>query len=271
MAADELFDVTGKVAVVTGGTGALGGAMALGLVERGVKVAVMSRSQERADRAAERLPGEAMGLAAPVEDRAALEAAAEKVLEHWGKLDILVNAAGGNRPEATAGTDRTFFEIVPEAIRDVVRLNFDGTVLPCQVFGKLMAEQGEGAIVNISSMAAFQPLTRVVGYSAAKAAVNNFTQWLAVYMAQNYSPRIRVNAIAPGFFETEQNRFLLRDQQTGELSARGKTIIAHTPMGRFGQPEELIGTLLWLVSPASAFVTGVVVPVDGGFAAFSGV
>ncbi len=271
MAPDALFAIAGKVAVVTGGTGALGGALARGLAERGVKLAVISRSQERADRAAQELPGEAIGLAASVDDRAALEAAAAKVLDRWGKLDILVNSAGGNRPEATTGLDRTFFQIMPEAIRSIVSLNFDGTVLPCQVFGKTMADQGEGAIVNISSMAAFQPLTRVVGYSAAKAAVNNFTQWLAVYMAQNYSPRIRVNAIAPGFFETEQNRFLLRDKDTDELSERGKTIITHTPMGRFGRPDELIGTLIWLVSPASAFVTGVVVPVDGGFAAFSGV
>jgi len=271
MGADELFSVEGKVAVVTGGTGALGGAMARGLASRGAKVAVISRSQERADRAAAALGGEAIGLAAEVEDRAAIEAAADKVLDRWGRVDILVNSAGGNRPEATAGVDRTFFEIAPEALRSVVGLNFDGTVIPCQVFGKHMADRGEGVIVNISSMAAFQPLTRVVGYAAAKAAVNNFTQWLAVYMAQNYSPRIRVNAIAPGFFETEQNRFLLRDKNTGELSDRGKTIIAHTPMGRFGNPDDLVGALIWLVSPASEFVTGIVVPVDGGFAAFSGV
>jgi NAD(P)-dependent dehydrogenase (short-subunit alcohol dehydrogenase family) len=165
----------------------------------------------------------------------------------------------------------SFFDIPADALRFVIDLNLLGTVMPSQVFGKRMARKGEGVILNISSMNSFRPLTKIVGYSAAKAAINNFTQWLAVHLAQNASPRIRVNAIAPGFFETAQNKFLLREEKTGELTARGKQIVGHTPMGRFGEPEDLLGTLVWLVSPASAFVTGVVVPVDGGFSAFSGV
>jgi len=165
----------------------------------------------------------------------------------------------------------SFFDLPADAVRGVFDLNFMGTLLPSQVFGKLMAEQGEGVILNVSSMNAFRPLTRIPAYSAAKAAVSNFTQWLAVHVAQEYSPNIRVNALAPGFFLTEQNRFLLTDEASGELTPRGRTIIEHTPMARFGDPEDLAGTVLWLLSPAASFVTGVVVPVDGGFSAFSGV
>jgi len=172
---------------------------------------------------------------------------------------------------ATTAPDRSFFDLPADALRAVFDLNLLGTLFPCQIFGRLMAEQGEGVILNITSMAAFRPLTRIPAYSAAKAGVSNFTRWLAVHMAQEYAPRIRVNAIAPGFFLTEQNRFLLTDRESGELTARGETIIAHTPMGRFGRPEDLLGAALWLLSPASAFVTGVVVPVDGGFSAFGGV
>jgi NAD(P)-dependent dehydrogenase (short-subunit alcohol dehydrogenase family) len=186
-------------------------------------------------------------------------------------VDILINAAGGNHPSATTGSDLSFFDLPLDALRQVGDLNLLGTILPCQVFGQAMAERGEGAILNISSMNAFRPLTRIPAYSAAKAAINNFTQWLAVHMAQNYSPRIRVNALAPGFFLTEQNRFLLTDKHTGELTARGQAILAHTPMNRFGTPEDLLGAAMWLVSPASAFVTGVVIPIDGGFSSFSGV
>ena len=164
-----------------------------------------------------------------------------------------------------------FFDVPPDALRWVIDLNLLGTILPCQAFGKVMAEKQEGNILNISSMTAIRPLTRVLGYSAAKAGVTNFTQWLSVHMAQTYSPNIRVNAVAPGFFLTNQNRFLLTDEQTGGLTARGQSIIDHTPMRRFGTPEDLLGTVLWLLSPASAFVTGIVVPVDGGFSAFGGV
>jgi NAD(P)-dependent dehydrogenase (short-subunit alcohol dehydrogenase family) len=197
---------------------------------------------------------------------------AEKAISaEFGGVDILVNAAGGNKPQATTTADLSFFDLPEEALRFVFDLNILGTFLPGQIFGRAMAERGEGVILNFSSTNALRPLTRIPAYSAAKAGVSNFTRWLAVYMAQEYSPHIRVNAIAPGFFLTEQNRFLLTDPDTGNLTERGCTIIAHTPMGRFGLPEELLGTVLWLLSPASAFVTGVVVSVDGGFGAFSGV
>jgi len=270
----QLFDLSGTVAVVTGGSGVLGGTVCHGLARAGVRVGVMGRHRERLQSVVEAIQaegGEAMALTADVLDQGQLEAARDAVLARWGRVDHLLNFAGGNRPEATVSPDLPFFELSQEALEGVVRLNLLGTLLPCQVFGRVMAQRGEGVILNVSSMAAFRPLTRVVGYAAAKAAVNNFTRWLAVHMAQEYSPRIRVNAIAPGFFLTHQNRYLLIDEATGELTPRGQRIIDHTPMGRFGDPEDLLGTVLWLLSPASAFVTGIVVPVDGGFSAFSGV
>jgi NAD(P)-dependent dehydrogenase (short-subunit alcohol dehydrogenase family) len=204
-------------------------------------------------------------------EKESLEAAAREVLVKYGHLDILINGAGGNKLAATTNPSQSFFDLPANALRWVFELNLMGTILPSQVFGKLMAGQKSGVILNISSMNAFRPLTRIAAYSAAKAGVANFTQWLAAYMAQEVSPTIRVNAIAPGFFLTEQNRFLLTDQQTGELTPRGQAIINHTPMGRFGTSDDLIGTVFWLLSPASDFVTGIVVPVDGGFSAFSGV
>jgi NAD(P)-dependent dehydrogenase (short-subunit alcohol dehydrogenase family) len=212
-----------------------------------------------------------IGLACNVLDKASLAAAAQKVLEAFGRVDILINGAGGNQPGATTNPAQTFFDLPEAALQAVFNLNLMGTLLPCQVFGKSMAIQKSGVILNVSSMNAFRPLTRIPAYSAAKAGLSNFTQWLAVHMAQEYSPQLRVNAIAPSFLLTEQNRYLLTDRVTGELSPRGKTIIAHTPMARFATPADLLGTVLWLVSPASAFVTGIVVPVDGGFSAFSGV
>ncbi|MBM4040823.1 MAG: SDR family oxidoreductase, partial [Planctomycetes bacterium] len=215
--------------------------------------------------------GEAVGLACDVLKRDSIEAARDAVLERFGHVDILLNGAGGNHPKATATDQMAFFDIPPEAIRWVFELNCLGSILPSQVFGKHLAERKEGVVLNTSSMNAFKPLTRIVAYSGAKAAVSNFTQWLAVHMAKNYSPNIRVNAIAPGFFLGEQNRFLLIDEKTGGLTPRGKTIIEHTPMGRFGEPGDLLGTILWLLSPASRFVTGIVVPIDGGFSAFAGV
>jgi len=196
---------------------------------------------------------------------------ADEVIKHLGHLDILINAAGGNKPTATTSPDLKFFDLPADALRWVFELNVIGTILPSQAFGRILAKQGYGTILNISSMNAFRPLTRIAAYSAAKAAVSNFTQWLAVHMAQEYSPKIRVNAIAPGFFLTDQNRFLLTDKETGEWTARGKTIVAHTPQGRLGEPKDLFGGVLWLLSPASEFVTGVVLPIDGGFSAFSGV
>jgi NAD(P)-dependent dehydrogenase (short-subunit alcohol dehydrogenase family) len=200
-----------------------------------------------------------------------LQQASETIKAEFGKVDILINAAGGNHPSATTSAELSFFDLPLDGFRRVSDLNLLGTILPCQVFGRNMAERGEGVILNISSMNALRPLTRIPAYSAAKAAVTNFTQWLAVHMAQNYSPRIRVNAIAPGFFLTEQNRFLMTDKETGASTARAQSILAHTPMGRFGAPEDLLGATLWLVSPAASFVTGVVIPIDGGFSAFSGV
>jgi NAD(P)-dependent dehydrogenase (short-subunit alcohol dehydrogenase family) len=248
--------------------------MAHGLAQAGVRVAILSLHLESAERvaAAIRADGDtAVGIGCDVVDRISLEQAQEKVHREFGPVDLLINAAGGNNPHATTTDTRTFFDLDLHAANEVFSLNFMGTFLSCQVFGRDMVEQGEGCIVNVTSMNAIRPLTRIPIYSAAKAAVANFAQWLAVYMAQEYSPRIRVNALAPGFFLTEQNRFLLTDAGSGELTSRGQTILHHTPAGRFGLPEDLVGTLLWLVSPASAFVTGIVVPVDGGFSAYSGV
>jgi NAD(P)-dependent dehydrogenase (short-subunit alcohol dehydrogenase family) len=214
--------------------------------------------------------GDAIGVACNVLDKASIEAAAQAVLAKFGRVDVLINGAGGNKPQATSNPEQSFFDLPADALRWVFDLNLMGTILPSQVFGKLMAEQKNGVILNISSMNAFRPLTRIAAYSAAKAGVSNFTQWLAVHMAQEYSPEIRVNAIAPGFFVSEQNRRLLFNED-GSLTSRGQSIINHTPMGRFGAPDDLLGAVFWLLSPASAFVTGIVVPVDGGFSAYSGV
>ncbi len=269
-----LFDIRGLTAIITGGSGYLGRVMAQGLAKAGVQVAVVSLHARTSETVAEAIKadgGTALGIACDVLDRAALERARELVTGTFGPVDILINAAGGNRPQATTSHELSFFDLDIQAANHVFGLNFMGTFQSCQVFGRSMAERGQGCIVNITSMSAFRPLTRIAAYSAAKAAVANFTQWLAVYMAQEYSPRIRVNAIAPGFFLTEQNRFLMIDAQSGDLTPRGQAVISHTPAGRLGTPEDLIGTLLWLVSPASAFVTGTVIPVDGGFSAYSGV
>jgi NAD(P)-dependent dehydrogenase (short-subunit alcohol dehydrogenase family) len=272
----ELFSLAGKVAVVTGATGVLGSEMARSLARSGASVGVLGRREEKANRVAGEIEvagGEALALPADVLDTDQLEGARDVLIERWGRVDILVNAAGGNVPDATLSDGVSAFQLPEKALRQVMDLNFLGTVLPSQVFGAAMvegAQEPEGCIVNISSMAASKTLTNVVGYSAAKAAVDNFTRWLAVELARSYGPGLRVNAIAPGFFIGEQNRNLLLDED-GSPSQRGQTIIDHTPAGRFGEPEELGGTLIWLCSPASAFVTGIVVPVDGGFSAFSGV
>lgn len=267
--------LAGRVAAITGGAGALGGAMAEALARAGASVAIIGRNPGKAAAQANKIRaagGQALGLDADVTDRAALEAAAQKIRRRFHRLDYLINAAGGNSPEATTSDHQSFFALDAEAVRRVFELNFLGTFLACQVLGQLILETaGRGQIVNISSMAAFRPLTRVAAYSAAKAAVSNFTQWLAVHLAQNYTPELRVNAIAPGFFLTEQNRFLLTDPRTQKLTPRGQTILAHTPAGRFGGPDDLAGTLLWLLDPRNSFVNGAVVPVDGGFSAFSGV
>ncbi len=269
----KMFDFAGRTVVMTGGTGVLGRKMVQALVGCGANVAVLARNKEKGNSLLSLMsgPGQAIVVQGDVLQRDTLQQAAQAVIAEFGRIDALVNGAGGNHPQATTRPDLSLFDLPEEALRFVVDLNILGTILPCQVFGKSMAQQGEGVILNVSSMSAFRPLTRVLSYSAVKASVNNFTQWLAVHLAQQYSPRIRVNGIAPGFFLTEQNRFLLTEKETGKLTARGQSIINHTPMGRFGQPEDLRGAVLWLLSPASAFVTGVVVPVDGGFSAFSGV
>jgi NAD(P)-dependent dehydrogenase (short-subunit alcohol dehydrogenase family) len=270
----RMFDLTGQTIVITGGTGTLGGEIACGLADCGAELAVLHLNPERGPALLKRLERHAANVAlfsADVLNMESVHHAAKGVLARFGKVDCLVNVAGGNKPQATTSSDLKFFDLPADALRWVFDLNLLGTVLPCQVFGRVMAERGSGVVLNISSMSAFRPMTRVPAYAAAKAGVNNFTQWLAVHMAQEYSPRIRVNAIAPGFFLAEQNRPLLQDRETGELTARAKQVVAHTPMGRLGDPEDLLGTVLWLLSSASAFVTGAVVPVDGGFSAYSGV
>jgi len=272
--AQDLFDISGKVVAITGGGGVLCGAMAKGLAARGAKVAILDIRKEFAEKIVAEIDaagGAACAVQVNVLEKSSVEAAATQVEETFGGVDILINGAGGNKKEATTGPNLSFFDLPADAIQWVFNLNFLGTLLPSQAFGKLIVERGSGSIINISSMNALRPLTKIPAYSGAKAAVSNFTQWLAVHIAQNYSKEIRVNALAPGFFETEQNRFLLRDEKTQKLTPRGQVIIGHTPMDRFGAPEDLLGTLLWLVSPAASFVTGIVVPVDGGFSAFSGV
>ncbi len=267
-------DFSGQTAVVTGGAGILCASMCRALADAGAAVAVLDLNQTAAEQLAADIRaagGKALGLGCDVLNKSSIEAAAQAILDQFGRVDILINGAGGNKPAATTGPDKPFFDLPADALRWVLDLNLIGTVLPSQVFARIMAGQKRGVILNIASMNALRPLTRIPAYSAAKAGVSNFTQWLAVHMAQEYSPEIRVNAIAPGFFLTEQNRFLLTEEASGELTPRGRTIIAHTPMGRFGAPEDLLGAVLWLVSPASAFVTGIVVPIDGGFSAFSGV
>jgi len=270
----NLFTLSGQVAAVTGGGGILCSVMAKALAQAGARVAVLDLAGEAAQRVAEEITGahgQAIAIQTNVLDKASVQQACATIIENFGRVDILVNGAGGNRPQATTSPTLPFFDLPEEAFRQVFDLNLLGTVLPCQVFGRVMASQGYGVIINIASINAWRPLTNVPAYAAAKAAVSNFTQWLAVHMSQNYSPRIRVNAIAPGFFLTAQNRYLLYDETTGALTPRGKAVIDHTPLGRFGDPQELVTTLLWLASPASSFVHGITVAVDGGFTAFSGV
>lgn len=277
----HLFGLDGHVAVITGGTGVLGSAMAHGLAAAGARVAIMGRRQAQADAVARDIRGaggEAMALPADVLQKGELESARATLLRQWGKVDILVNAAGGNVPGATVVGDTTIFNLAEDAFRQVFDLNLMGTLLPSQVFGEAMAgfvpqqqaQSPHGCIVNISSMAAQRAMTRVVGYAAAKAAVDNVTRWLAVELARTYGSQLRVNAIAPGFFIGDQNRRLLLNED-GSLTDRGQTVTNHTPAGRFGEPSDLVSTLVWLCSPGARFVTGVVVPVDGGFSAFSGV
>jgi len=272
----KAYDFSGQSIVITGGAGILGGEMAKALVTCGANVAILDFNLPAAQKMVEALAsiqggGKAIAVQGNVLDKGSIQAAVDDVIAEFGQIDGLINAAGGNKPDATTSPTKSFFDLDEGAIRWVFDLNLLGTIVPSQIIGKHMVERGQGVILNVSSMNAFRPLTRIPAYSAAKAGASNFTQWLAVHMAQEYSPKIRVNAIAPGFFLTDQNRFLMTEQATGELTARGKKVLDHTPMARFGSPEDLNGTVLWLLSPASSFVTGIVVPVDGGFSAYSGV
>ena len=272
----KAYDFTGQSILITGGGGILCGEMALSLYEHGANIAILDYNLDAAKKMVSKLQsvsgkGRVLAVQANVLQPESLHAAVDHTLREFGRIDGLINGAGGNKPDATTGEDLSFFDLPADAFRWVFDLNLLGTILPSQIIGRQMAEQKKGVILNVSSMHSFRSLTRIPAYSAAKAGVSNFTQWLAVHMAQEYSPGIRVNAIAPGFFLTDQNRFLLTDTETGNLTSRGQKIIDHTPMGRFGNPEDLDGTVLWLMSPASEFVTGIVVPVDGGFSAYSGV
>ena len=270
---NNLFDLSGKVALVTGAGGALGGAAAKYLGAQGVRVACMGRTAATIEATANAIRdknGISLALAADVLEPAALEDARDRILQEFGKLDILLNAAGGNQPGAVVSPEQSFFDMSIEAFQQVTDLNLKGTVLPSMIFGKPMADQGGGTIVNYSSMAVPQAITRTAGYSAGKAAAENFTRWMAVEMAHKYGEHMRVNALAPGFFIGDQNRALLTNSD-GSLTTRGETIVRNTPFGRFGEADELNGAIHYLCSDASKFVTGTVLVVDGGFSAFSGV
>ncbi|MBP3193887.1 SDR family oxidoreductase [Natronogracilivirga saccharolytica] len=274
MSKSDLFDVNGQVAVITGGAGVLCAEMALTLGRAGAKIALLDIGEDAMSEVSHNLDNESIdniAIKTDVLDKSSIEEAAHKTISRFGRVDILINGAGGNKPTATTSPEKPFFDLPQDAIKWVFDLNFLGTFMPCQVFGKYFAEQQSGNIINVSSMNAFTPLTKIPAYSAAKAAVSNFTQWLAVHMSQNYSTDIRVNGIAPGFLLTDQNRFLLTNKDDGSLTDRGQTIVDHTPAARFGNPEDLVSTVVWLVAPSSQFVNGIVVPVDGGFSAFSGV
>ncbi len=274
MSIEKNFDIAGNVVAITGAGGVLCAAMAHALGKQGAKIALLDISEDALKQVGDELATkniDYLAVKCDVLEKTSVQKAADKVINHYGKVDVLINGAGGNKPGATTSPEQSFFDLPEDAVNWVMNLNFMGTFLPSQIFGKHFAERGEGNIINISSMNAFTPLTRIPAYSAAKAAVSNFTKWLAVHMSQNYSGNIRVNAVAPGFLLTNQNRFLLTNEADGTLTQRGKTIIEHTPMARFGDPEDLISTVQWLVAPASSFVHGIVVPVDGGFSSFSGV
>lgn len=266
----NLFDIKDRVIVITGGTGILGSCMVEYLTEQGAKVAILARNAEKAAMLVDGLKSQGFECSffpTDVNDKDSVEITAKAIMEKYGRVDVLVNGAGGNQPGATIGPDKTIFDLDVDAFKKVVDLNLFGTVIPTMVFAKIMADQKQGNIINISSESALRPLTRVVGYGAAKAAVTNFTKYMAIELATKFGEGLRVNAFAPGFFISEQNRALLTNPD-GSLTARGNTIIEHTPFKRFGEPEELLGTLHWLASDASKFVTGTLTVVDGGFDAF---
>ena len=269
----DFFDVKDKTIVITGGAGIICSEMARTLGSLGANIVVLDLSESAMEKLSKELSEKNIKhivLKTNVLEKEQLLKAKEETILNFGKIDVLINGAGGNHPSATTSQDKSFFELPQDAVQWVFNLNFLGTFLASQVFGEYFAEKGEGQIINISSMNAFRPLTNIPAYSAAKAAVSNFTQWLAVHMNHNYSKKIRVNAIAPGFLLTNQNKFLLTNED-GSLTARGNKILEHTPMERFGTPQDLISTILWLISEKSSFVNGIVVPIDGGFSAYSGV
>ncbi len=268
-----MFELTGKVAVVTGGGGVLGGSIATSLIEAGVKVAILDIRKENVDAKVEELKalgGEAIGIVSSVLDMDELKQAKEELLAKWGKVDILINTAGGNLPGATLTEEQTVFDMKIDDFQRVTDLNLNGTVYPSLVFGEAMAERGEGSIITISSMATYSAITRVLGYSVAKTGINIFTQWMAMEMAMKFNEKVRVNAIAPGFFIGDQNRKVLINPD-GSYTERSKKVLARTPMKRFGDIKELNGAVQFLCSDAASFITGVILPVDGGFSSFSGV
>lgn len=266
------YSIKNKVTIITGGAGVLGGSIAGCFAEAGTRLVLLGRSQKKLDKIVEELSqyGEVLGIACDVLNEAALENVSQLVLKKWGQIDILINVAGGNVPGATLTEDQTFFDMKMEDFKKVTDLNLDGTVLPCLIFGKYMAQSGSGSIINISSMATYSAITRVPGYSVAKTGINIFTQWMAMEMAQKFGEKVRVNAVAPGFFIGEQNRKVLINED-GSYTERSKKVIAKTPMGRFGDIAELNGIVQFLCSDAASFITGTIIPVDGGFSSFSGV
>jgi NAD(P)-dependent dehydrogenase (short-subunit alcohol dehydrogenase family) len=273
MKTENLFSIRNKTAVITGGTGVLGRAMAEGLADAGANVVIMGRKSEVGNKLVSELQAQghqALFVQADVLQADELTNANEIILKRFGAIDILINAAGGNLPGAVITPEQNFFDLNLAEFQKVVDLNLTGTVLPTKILCADMAKRRKGVIINIASMASFRPITRVVGYAAAKSGVKNFTEWMAIEMASKFGEGIRVNAIAPGYFLTEQNKNLLTNAD-GSLTARGQSAIKQTPFGRFGAPDELVGTLLWLCSDGSKFVTGVTVPVDGGFNVFCGV
>lgn len=270
---DKLFNLNGKIAVITGGGGVLAATIGKGLANAGMKIVFLDINEEAAKNAAAEIAnsgGDALGLKTDVLSKEALEQTRDLILQKYGTIDLLLNAAGGNMPGASVADDDTVFNLNIDHFDKVNDLNFKGTVLPSMVFGKVMADKKSGNIINISSMAALQAITRQIGYSASKAAVSNFTMWMSMELAQKFEGKLRVNAVAPGFFIGNQNRALLIDED-GTYTERGQKVIKNTPMGRFGDAEELVGAILYLASDAASFVTGVVLPVDGGFSTFSGV
>ena len=270
---NDLFSISGKVSIITGAGGVLGGSIAASFVKAGARVALTDIRRESLDARVDELKalgGDVIGITGNVLDPESIRELAKQVTERWGSIDILLNIAGGNMPGATVNPDQHFYDMKIEAWEKVINLNLNGTVYPSMVIGEVMAAQKQGCIINVSSMAAIAALTRVAGYSAAKAGVSNFTQWLATEMAQKYGEGIRVNAIAPGFFIGDQNRAMLINPD-GTLTERSGKILAKTPMGRFGDINELNGAVQFLCSPAASFITGVVLPIDGGFSAYCGV